>query len=271
MHPIRYGEERPVSWPGFDYHTHVCIAPLDEMVAAAQAKGVRELGISEHIFMLEEGQPIFPLQEEDGVRQSRAAYVEAVRERAHSAELDLRLGLEVDFEPGTEWRVRELLDGVEWDYLIGSIHVIAEHDIFLHSPSDAAHADRLWRDYYRLFVDAVESGMFDVISHPVRQAISNEWIPADIDDLLSEVAIVAARNEVALELNGNDTESWPQLVERLARACGRAGCPVSLGSDAHRPSAVARSLQHATEIAIAAGVPGIVSFKGRDRRVIQLG
>lgn len=257
-----------MSWPRVDYHTHICAAPIDAMLAAAEAAGVREYGISEHIFQLDEGHPIFPQQFEEGERFAREWYVAAVRERAGRSPVDVRLGLEVDYLPGTEDAVTALLAGVEWDYLIGSIHEIGPVDIFLAEPEDAAHGEALWRQYYALFVAAIESGAFDVVSHPVRNALLNPHLPGDFDDLLDEVAACAASNGVAIELNGEDTSRWPELVERLARACARAGCPVSLGSDAHRPATVARSLQRASEIARAAGVPGVVSFQRRDRRVI---
>src|SRR3712207_8624532 len=51
--------------PGFDYHNHICIDSIDSMLAAAEQAGVREYGISEHIFMLDEGHEIFPEYTED--------------------------------------------------------------------------------------------------------------------------------------------------------------------------------------------------------------
>jgi histidinol-phosphatase (PHP family) len=264
-------EETVAQWPGFDYHSHICEAPIDEMLASAAEKGVREYGISEHIFQLDEGHPIFPLIEDEGIRFSRAWYVETCREWAARTPVTIRLGLEVDFVPGTEDLVAGVLDGVEWDYLIGSVHDIDGVDLFAYLPETEEDGQRLWRRYYELSVAAVESGMFDVLAHPVRNMVRNPYVPPDVDDLLVAVAEAAARNRVALELNGEDTRHWPAMVRSLARACGSAGCAVSLGSDAHRPATVAQTLQLATSIAAEAGVPGVVSFDRRDRRINTFG
>ena len=257
-----------MAWPGVDYHTHICESTIDEMLASAVEKGVREYGISEHIFMLDEGHPIFPLIPKEGIPFSRELYVVTCRKRSRDTRISVRLGLEVDYVPGTEALVADVLAGVEWDYLIGSIHEIDGLDMFEHTPADVDEGQRLWRRYYELSVAAIESGAFDILSHPVRNMVRNSFVPEDVGDLLDAVATAAARNGVALELNGEDTRLWPEMVTALAEACGRAGCAVSLGSDAHRPESVAQSLQMASFIAAEAGVPGVVSFQRRDRRIL---
>jgi len=257
-------------WPGVDYHTHICEAPIDEMLASAVEQGVREYGISEHIFQLHEGHPIFPLIPDEGTRFSRQWYIETCLDRAATSPIDIRLGLEVDFVPGTEERVAQVLDGIAWDYLIGSVHEIDGVDLFEYVPEDVDDGQRLWRRYGELLIAAVESGLFDVIAHPVRNMVRNPYVPSDVADLFAAVAESAARNQVALELNGEDTRRWPEMVRTLAKACSDASCAVSLGSDAHRPASVAQSLRTATSIAAETRVPGVMSFKRRDRHLIHL-
>lgn len=259
-----------VSWPRIDLHTHICMTSLDEMLASAAKHDIREFGISEHIFQLHEGQTIFPYFADEGPRISRDWYVASVRDAAERGRMKVRLGLEVDFVPGTEGEVGALLQEVDWDYLIGSVHEIGGWDLFTETPADEEEGFRLWDRYYSLISEAIESGLFDIISHPLRNALLNTHIPAHLDDLLESVASVAAANDVALELNGEDITLWPDLIERLARACARTGCLVSLGSDAHGPENVARGLQRATEIATVAGVRGCVSFDDRERRFFSL-
>src|SRR5438093_521512 len=66
--------------------------------------------------------------------------------------------------------------------------------------------------------------------------------PPELDDLLLDLARVARRRNKALELNGRDIDYAPELVRRLATACSKADCRVSLGSDAHHPSEVFRNM-----------------------------
>jgi histidinol phosphatase-like PHP family hydrolase len=94
---------------------------------------------------------------------------------------------------------------------------------------------------------ALESNFvpFTVLAHPVRLTRSVKEVPPDMDELLLELAESAKRRNKALELNGNDIDSDPELVRRLAFACAKAGCKVSLGSDAHYPRDVFRNMEAA--------------------------
>jgi histidinol-phosphatase (PHP family) len=258
------------AWPRLDYHTHICEATIDVMFARAAELGVREYGVAEHIFQLHEGQPIFPQIPPEGPPCSRDWYVSAVRERGLAHGLDVRLGLEVDFVPGTESQVQAVLDGVEWDFLLGSVHEIDTLDFFENDPTDAAHGESLWERYVALLIEAVRSGKFDVITHPVRNSVRNPHVPAHFDTLADELAHTAAIANVAIELNGEDITCWPVLVRQLATACARHGCPISFGSDAHGPQSIGRGMQSAMDIARSVGVTHAVSFRKRERRLIPL-
>ena len=269
--PVKGAPVSSSDWPRVDYHSHICAVALETMLVNARAAGLSEYGVSEHVFQLDEGHLVLPEEQDEGMRFPRAWYAQTVREAATgSADLDIKLGLEVDYVPERHKRVMAVTDGVEWDYLIGSVHAVDTADIFSRVGPGAEAGERLWRRYYELIAEAIETGDFDVISHPVRYAISNPHLPAEFEQLLDEVAAFARLHGVALELNGDDVARTPQLVECLARACGRAGCAVSLGSDAHRAPEVAQGLRQATAYAAAAHVPGVVSFQRRDRRVIPL-
>lgn len=257
-------------WPGLDYHNHVCGAPIAAMLASAHARGVREFAITEHIFMLFEGQHLFPNQEEDGERSALSEYVNAIRDHGRSDQPLVRLGLEVDYIPGTEDAVTALLESTEWDVLLGSIHEIDDIDLHMYTPQSREEGERLWWRYYELHAEAIESGLFDVITHPMRNAVLNSFVPANLDQCLDELAAFAKFHGVALELNGYDTTHFPHLVERLAAACGRTGCVVSFGSDAHAPEDVGRGLERAAAFAHAAGVRSALTVERRDRRLVPL-
>ena len=102
-------------------------------------------------------------------------------------------------------------------------------------PLSAAAA---WDDYFARLGDAVEHGGYDVVTHPVRLAVSRPEVPADLAERLDRLAELAAASDTALEVNGSDVRGYPELVQLLCESIGRAGAPVSLGSDAHRPRRV---------------------------------
>src|SRR6476469_5033229 len=101
------------------------------MLAQARAAGLREYGVSEHIYQLDEGHLVMPDEPDEGKRYPCAWYLETVRDaQTRSADLAVKLGLEVDFLPGRHAELLAVTDGIQWDYLLGSVHEVDGVDIF---------------------------------------------------------------------------------------------------------------------------------------------
>ncbi len=227
-----------------DFHSHVSYSSAEAMLQAAQSKGLRVLGLSEHVFQMKEARPLLSHIPGEGRELSFPAYIEEVQAAARQSQrqCELRLGLEVDFIPDKNEAIQALVQGYPWDFLIGSVHEI--DGVLFEEVSDwksIAEAEAAWRRYLDLLVQAVTSGWFSVVSHPVRLFHVNQHLPSDLDDALEHLAAEAARCDVALEINGFDVANYPQMVRRLVHACARQRTPVSVGSDAHRPHRVAVS------------------------------
>lgn len=223
-----------------DFHSHISRTSANVMAQAARQKGLRVLGISEHIFQMHELRSALAHLSLEGPPMSFAAYRQAVRAAAERAQLDIRLGLEVDFIPGKNEAIHAAIQQYPWDFLIGSIHEvdgILFEDARLSWPR--AEGEALWQRYIDLLGEAVNSGYFQVISHPVRMRRQNPHLPANLDEALERLAAQATARNVALELNGDDLRHYPELVRRLAHACARQRTPISVGSDAHRPQELA--------------------------------
>jgi len=84
-------------------------------------------------------------------------------------ETDLRLGLEVDFIPGREDRIANLIERCELDYAIGSVHFLgdravddADYDVWQSGRSP----EQIWRRYFETLAEAARSGLFDILAHP---------------------------------------------------------------------------------------------------------
>ena len=107
-----------------DYHTHtpLCLHAEGhprEYAAQARARGLAELGLSDHNPMPE----YF-----DEWRMTLAdlpRYFEMVDEaRAENPGFPIRLGLECDYLEGQERWIEKTASLARWDYLIGSVHYI---------------------------------------------------------------------------------------------------------------------------------------------------
>lgn len=244
-----------------DFHSHIVRSSAQQMVQRAREKKLRILGISEHIFQMEEGRPPLAHLPLEGPMLTLADYRERVREAALQAHFDVRTGLEVDFVPGKNETIATSIAEYAWDFLIGSVHEIDGERIEVPRKKTRAEGEALWLRYFGLLREAVASGYFSVVSHPVRMRVANPHIPPTLDDELEQLAAEATRCDVALEINGYDVLTYTGLVRRLARACALQKTPVSVGSDAHDSRGVAQGHEQTKSILKEAGITKLRIWK----------
>jgi histidinol-phosphatase (PHP family) len=239
-----------------DNHSHIILADIGDMVASAEAKKVDRYSITEHVSQFKQMKESVAF----GSTHGEGRIFEDLKEyRKEFSRLDrlglsgmkVRMGLEVDFSPRYEAKVGEFVNQEKWDILLCSVHELGDAADIEHprrKPIDPIEADKLWHEYFGLEQRALESDFitFDVLTHPTRMIKGVSQLPDDIDDLLLDLAKTAKKRNKALELNGKDIGYAPELVRRVAKACSRAGCLVSLGSDSHYPQDVFRNMEVAT-------------------------
>lgn len=253
-----------------DFHSHVSHSSAHQMVEAAREKGLRVLGLSEHIFQMGEARPTLEHLALEGPLLTFPGYIEAVHAAAQLPGIDVRLGMEVDFIPAKNDVIQGYLQDFPWDFLIGSVHEIDGEQFEREKKWDRAEGERAWLRYFELLRQAVSSGYFSLVSHPVRMRRKNPYLPPLLDEELDRLAAEAVRCDVALEINGYDALSYPSLVRRLARACALHATPVSVGSDAHYPSLVAQAHTQSEAILQEAGITKVRIWKQRVAEEYQL-
>jgi histidinol-phosphatase (PHP family) len=244
-----------------DFHSHIVRSSARQMVQKAREVGLRVLGISEHVFQMTEARPLLPNMPQEGPFLTFEDYFARLREATEHAHFDVRIGLEVDFVPGKNTEIQQAVQGRAWDFLIGSIHQVDE--IVFEAPCelDREEGEMLWQNYFSLLRQAVNSGYFSLVSHPVRMRATNPFLPPQLDEELEHLAAEAAHQDIALEINGYDIRTYPNLVKRLARACAAQHTPVSVGSDAHDPRGVVQGHQMSEEILREAGIGKVRIWK----------
>ena len=246
-----------------DFHSHVSRSSALQMAQSAREKGLRVLGLSEHVFQMSEARQTLEHLALEGPLLTLPTYVEAVQTTARHSGIDVRLGLEVDFIPGKNEVIQALLRGYPWDYLIGSVHEIDGVQFENDERDSCEEGERRWLRYFELLRQVVSSGYFSLVSHPVRLRVKNQHFPAQMDEELEQLAAEATRYDVALEINGYDVLGYPSLVRRLARACALHNTPVSVGSDAHNPLQVAQAHAPSEAILREAGMKKVRIWKQR--------
>lgn len=246
-----------------DFHSHVSRSSAEQMVQAAREKGLHILGLSEHDFQMKEDRALLNHMPIEGQMLSFAEYIEAVHTAGRNTDVEVRLGLEVDFIPEKNDQIQASLEGYPWDFLIGSVHEINGKLFERGDGQTREEGEQLWLRYFQLLREAVKSGFFSVVSHPVRMRMKNPHVPATIDDELEQLAAEAARQDIALEINGSDMLAYPDLVRCLARACVLHHTPISIGSDAHRPPQVAKAHMQSEILLREVGIKSVRVWKQR--------
>ena len=246
-----------------DFHSHITRSSAEQMIRQAHAQGLRVLGLSEHIFQMEEARTLLPLMPIEGRFLTLDNYFAEIEEAVKKAGFDARIGLEVDFVPDKNAQLWRIIEGRPWDFLIGSVHEVDGIAFEQPQKRGRAESEALWLHYFALLRATVGCGKFSLVSHPVRMRTTNPFLPPSLDDELERLAAEATRHDVALEINGYDILTYPSLVKRLVRACALQRTPISVGSDAHSPKDIARGHHLSAEMLREAGIDHVRIWKKR--------
>ncbi|MEW5826396.1 MAG: DNA polymerase/3'-5' exonuclease PolX [Candidatus Bipolaricaulota bacterium] len=194
-----------------DLHVHTDAsdgtASVEEMAAAAQARGLECIAITDHALFAE----VVGGHTGDTLL-AQARDIAALNERLR----DFRVlsGVEVNIGPDGSL---DMPDGVlaQLDWVVASVH---------------SHFRQTKEEMTARLVRAIENEHVDCIAHPTGRKIG-ERPPYEADwDAVFEAA---ARHACALEVNANPIRL--DLCADLARRAIQAGCRLAIGSDAHSP------------------------------------
>jgi histidinol-phosphatase (PHP family) len=272
-----------------DYHVHLrtderentaerffTAANADRYRETATERGIAELGVAEHIYRFAAAMEIWqhPFWREYA-HDDLDGYCGFVRE-----ETDLRLGIEMDFIPGREDRIANVLDGRDWDYVVGSVHFLRDHSLDTEEYSvwrAGESAERVWNRYFETVAASALSGLYDIIGHPDLVKVWGSAAPTPDRDprYFYEPAVEAfAESGVAVEIS---TAGWRKPVGEQYPAVPflemliDAGCPLVLSSDAHTPEQLGYEYERAVELLQSLGVTEIAAFDRRTRWLEPLG
>jgi histidinol-phosphatase (PHP family) len=272
-----------------DYHVHLrpdepgttaaeyfTAGNVERYRAAAEEHGIQELGVAEHVYRFHAALEVWehPFWRE-WAKDDLDDYCGFVRE-----ETDLKLGIEADFIPGREDRMANLLDGRDWDYVVGSVHFLGDtavdydkYDVWTTGESP----DRVWRKYFEWLGEAAMSGMFDILAHPdlVKHWGRERPWPEREPRFYYEVAMEGiAESGIAVEVS---TAGLRKPVGEIYPAAAflemvvDAGNPIALSSDAHVPEQLGYGYDRALELLDSLGVGELAVFERRARRLEPIG
>lgn len=244
----------------------------------ASARGIAELGIAEHIYRFRQALDVWEHPHwADEANDDLDEYCAFLREQT-----DLKLGIEADFIPGREERMRDVLEARDWDYVVGSIHFLGEHcidwdgyDIW----DTARSADEVWRTYFSWLGELAASGMFDILAHPDlvkhwgRDDPKRPYPERDVrhyyDLAIEQIADSGIAVEVSTAgLRKPTGELYPDRA--FLELVAEAGNPIALSSDAHTPDILGFGYGAALELLADCGISQLAVFEGRQARLVPI-
>jgi histidinol-phosphatase (PHP family) len=261
----------------FDYHVHEShsrdardsIIPL--YIEVAEAKGIEEICFTTHLITTG---PDVGLSIRD---HEIEGYINEIHELNETTEVLLKPGLEIDYIPGDQSRIEGILDEYNWDFILGSVHLVGDWDVGSRRRSPGFFEGRplveATSEYFALYKDAIETGFFDMMSHPdywrryLHQLHSEAASWEDYSDTCLEAIDTLKSYDMGVEVNssGRRHEHGVQYpIREFMVAVHDAGIgKVNIGSDSHLPEHLGFWLPEAVEMLKTIGFKHITSFSGR--------
>lgn len=286
-----------------DYHLHLwphgerdTVPTIDDVATyceRAQAAGVTEIALTEHLFRFVQADKVlggFWNDEPDAsLRMSMAdywaeharadldKYVDCVLEAKRQG-LPVVLGMEVDYYRGRMDEVSEILSGYPFDVLLGSVHWLGvwrfddlSDDVSMREWT-IRDVDQAWDQYVEAMEELAASGVCDVLAHPdlIKVAGFRTSTPKECFDRLAEAAksseMAAECSSAGLRKPVGEAYPAPPLLERFVAA----GVPFTTASDAHRSIEVADRTRELREFLANAGVDSLQAYRARKPIRVEL-
>jgi histidinol-phosphatase (PHP family) len=254
-----------------DYHVHPdysldATGTIDQYCQRALELGLKDICFTTHYdtdperkdedpFMRIEGK-IVPLSEENVKKY--IADVRRANEIYKPLGSSVKAGLEVDYAPHIEEKLRKDLALFDLDYILGAVHCL-DHIAISASKEAGSYFKRkslkeLCQEYYRVLGKAVESGLFDAIAHldiyrKYGQAFYGEKILTAHRGLVEPVLELMVENDVGMEINTGllrkGHKEFSPGLEILNLALKMNVKITAFGSDAHTVKHLGKDIKKA--------------------------
>jgi len=255
-----------------DYHTHSILSDgkdsYEDMIRIAITKGLDEIGFSDHVCLKPVNWAVrlsdIPVMSQQ-ILDLKFKYEDQIK---------IKFGIEVDYFPGRENEINELIESIPVDYVIGSIHFIGDWNFDTDQSLYGKWSnDRLYEKYFHLVQQAAISGLFDIIGHIDIIKKFRIYPETNQDKLFDDTIQIIKAQDLVIELNTGGLDRpcaeytpGPKLLEM----CFKHHVPVTLSSDAHQAVQIARHYEDACRLLSQVGYTEIARFNHRKRKMIQL-
>lgn len=224
----------------FDYHIHTTVSfdghsTPEEVIRAAQARGLREICFTDHIDH-EPGK--VPEEMVFDLERYHEAY-----DHLRAEGVKLRRGVEYGLTPDNRDQCQADISRNAYDFVIGSVHFVDGEDVYLEPYWEGKSQRQVYRRYLQELYDCVKAHEgFDVLGHltyiskcrgnPGKELLRYDDHRELIDEILKELA----RKGIGMEMNTSGLDrcgGFLPTADIFHRFKELGGTIVTVGSDAH--------------------------------------
>ena len=273
-----------------DYHMHFEYGDYDEnwvkgFFDAAKARGIEELGITEHSHTFPEFEELYYedlILDDSFIGKFQKSWLKKNKFK-HTIKdyfdfmaklkekYPVKIGIEVcNFQ--NQDKVKKILENYDFDYVIGSVHFL---DGWAYDSSEIkSEWDRRdLRDIYEIYTKEVEnlaaSGLYDVLGHPFNIRLF-KYIPSfDVTPYLKRVAKALKNADMTADINTGTLYRYPiaeiSPYPDFMKIAKEENLTVMTSSDAHKPEDAGNYIDDAIKYAKSFGFTETVTFNKRKK------
>lgn len=261
-----------------DYHIHSNLSfdghdTVDSVCMAAIKAGIKEIAVTDHF------EPWIkdPTCEKTYDVKKSFEYIKYANEK-YGRHLKVRSGVEVG-QAHTHTELVENLLKNDFDYVIGSLHVIDDKTDLALERFNVRNYKTLFEKYFTELYECVKTGLFDCVGHmdyPKRYAalsgikFSYGYYMEIIEQILKSV--IDQGKGIELNYSGfrqKINESLPsQEILKMYKELG--GINITIGSDAHRANVIGIHSDKAAQMLESVGFNYITVYEKRKPKYIKI-
>lgn len=265
----------------FDLHTHTSFSfdgehGAEEMVFRAIELKIEHYAITDHLEINEYNLPEFRYPE---ILKEAKEVIPALIEK-YKEKINLIRGIELG-QPVHDIALAErLLSEGQYDYIIGSCHMIRGYQDFYFLDYDKNDPVKLLDTYFDELIEMAQWGEFDTLAHityPLRYIVGDKGIKIDMsryEKQIEKLFSVIIEKNIALEINTsglrqNIGETLPgeALLRKYYDMGGRL---ITIGSDAHKPEDIGKGIAEGIALAKKIGFSAVSVYKKRKPIMINI-
>lgn len=264
---------------------------LDFYLEEAVAKGIKEVGIVDHLYRFKETRRYFEkyidvTSDIIGVQQVQwldkvmvrnldefVSFIQSQKEVWANRGVKLKLGIEADYFTGGEAELVSILEGYDFDYIIGSVHFYngwGFDNPDLQQKFKEYDLKELYRNHFETVKNAANSKLFNFIAHLDNMKVFN-YRPneASLIEMYRDVAKTLVINNVGTEINPGLYYRYP--VKEMCPSTAfldiliAEGVTFTMSSDSHYPNDLGIYSDRIKNMLVERGVEEIATFEDGQR------